>query len=151
MTRSKLAAGSTDHAGVVDQASRLYLAIARTGRSLRTSAEAPIGPGSFSTLWTITGQGQTRLSDLAETEGVSRPTMTRIIDALEQRGYVTRKPDPDDGRAQLVSATRRGRTLIADGRAVRVKALASRIEALPPDHAARVEEAIAILETLAQP
>jgi len=82
---------------------------------------------------------------------VTRPTMTRIIDALEQRGYVTRHPDPDDGRAQLVAATRRGRALITEGRAIRVKALASRIQTLPPEQAALIDQTIMLLESLAQP
>ena len=142
---------AAEHAAVVDQANRLYLALARTGRSLRTTSEAPIGPGAFSTLWTITGSGPTRLSDLAHAEGVTRPTMTRIVDALEQRGYVTRRPDPDDGRAQLVVATRRGRALISQGRAIRVKALASRIETLPPEQASLIDSTITLLESLAQP
>ena len=150
MARTTLAQSAAEHAAVVDQANRLYLALARTGRSLRTTSETPIGPGAFSTLWTITGQGPTRLTDLAAAEGVTRPTMTRIIDALEQRGYVTRQPDPDDGRAQLVAATRRGRALIAEGRAIRVKALASRIETLPPEQAADIDQTISILEALAQ-
>jgi DNA-binding MarR family transcriptional regulator len=141
---------AAEHAAVVDQANRLYLALARTGRSLRTTSEAPIGPGSFSTLWTITASGPTRLSDLARAEGVTRPTMTRIVDALEQRGYVTRQPDPGDGRAQLVVATRRGRALISQGRAIRVKALAARIETLPPEQAALIEATITLLESLAE-
>jgi DNA-binding MarR family transcriptional regulator len=151
MARPTLVQSAGERATVVDQANRLYLALARTGRSLRTTSEAPIGPGAFSTLWTITGQGPSRLTELAATEGVTRPTMTRIIDALEQRGYVTRKPDPDDGRAHLVAATRRGRALIAEGRAVRVKALALRLETLPAEHAARIDQTIAILEALARP
>jgi DNA-binding MarR family transcriptional regulator len=142
---------AAEHAAVVDQANRLYLALARTGRSLRTTSEAPIGPGAFSTLWTITASGPTRLTHLAEVEGVTRPTMTRIIDSLEQRGYVTRQSDPDDGRAQLVAATRRGRALINEGKAIRVKALASRVEKLPPDQAALIDQTITLLESLAQP
>jgi DNA-binding MarR family transcriptional regulator len=136
---------------ILDQANLLYLALARTGRSLRTTSETPIGPGAFSTLWTIIASGPTRLGDLAQVEGVTRPTMTRIIDALEQRGYVTRQPDPDDRRAQLVVATRSGRSLISQGRAIRVKALASRIETLPPEQAALIDATITLLESLAQP
>jgi DNA-binding MarR family transcriptional regulator len=145
------ARASAPRSSAVDYANRLYLALARTGRSLRETNAAPIGPGAFSTLWTITAQGPARLTDLAEAEGVTRPTMTRIIDALDERGYVTRQPDPDDGRAQLVTATRRGRTLIAEGRAVRVKTLASRIEKLPAEQVADLDTTIAILEALGQP
>jgi DNA-binding MarR family transcriptional regulator len=134
----------------VDQANRLYLALARTGRSLRETSEAPIGPGAFSTLWTIAARGPTRLTDLAAAEGVTRPTMTRIIDSLDQRGYVTREPDPDDGRAQLVTVTRRGRALIDEGKAVRVKVLAARIAQLPPGQAKDLDRTIAVIEALGQ-
>jgi mRNA-degrading endonuclease toxin of MazEF toxin-antitoxin module len=50
-----------------------------------------------------------------------------------------------------VAATRRGRALITEGRAIRVKALASRLETLPPDQAALIDKTITLLEILAQP
>jgi DNA-binding MarR family transcriptional regulator len=139
-----------DRGTTVDQANRLYLAMARAGRSLRATSSSPIGTGSYSALWSLTAKGPMRLSDLADVESVTRPTMTRIVAALEQRGYVDREPDPVDGRAQLVAASRAGKALVARGSADRVKALTGRIEALSPEEAARIEETIALLETLAK-
>ena len=49
-----------------------------------------------------------RLTELAERAGVTKPSMGEIIDVLEQRGYVERVPDPTDGRAILVRRTPRG-------------------------------------------
>jgi len=150
MGRASTPVVPADAATTVDQANRLYLAMARAGRSLRATSSSPIGTGSYSALWSLTTKGPMRLSDLATVESVTRPTMTRIVAALEQRGYVDREPDPADGRAQLVAASRAGRALVARGSADRVKALTARIEALSPEQAALVEETIALLETLAK-
>ena len=49
-----------------------------------------------------------RLTELAERVGVTKQSMGEIIDALEQRGYVERVPDPTDGRAILIRRTELG-------------------------------------------
>jgi DNA-binding MarR family transcriptional regulator len=38
--------------------------------------------------------------------------MGELIDTLEQRGYVERRPDPLDGRARLVCLTTKGRQMV---------------------------------------
>lgn len=54
-----------------------------------------------------------RQKDLADRLGIEGPTLVRALDGLVARGLVRRVPDPDDGRAKLVSATREGRALLA--------------------------------------
>jgi DNA-binding MarR family transcriptional regulator len=54
------------------------------------------------------GDGETRATRLAERLGVSAPVLSRHIAELEEQGYVIRRQDPDDGRAQLVALTREG-------------------------------------------
>lgn len=49
-----------------------------------------------------------RLTELAERVGVTKQSLGEIIDALEQRGYVERVPDPTDGRAILIRRTEEG-------------------------------------------
>lgn len=46
-----------------------------------------------------------RGSELAESLGVHKSTASRAVATLERLGLVTRVPDPDDGRAQLLVAT----------------------------------------------
>jgi DNA-binding MarR family transcriptional regulator len=53
-------------------------------------------------------EGESRATDLAERLGVSAPVLSRHIAELEEQGYIIRRQDPDDGRAQLVALTRRG-------------------------------------------
>ena len=47
-------------------------------------------------------------AELAEAAGVTRATMTGLVDTLERDGYVTRQPDPTDRRMMAVRLTARG-------------------------------------------
>jgi DNA-binding MarR family transcriptional regulator len=55
----------------------------------------------------------TRLSTLADRAAMRWPSMVELIDELESKGYVKRKPDPDDRRAKLVVATQKGMDTIS--------------------------------------
>ena len=50
-------------------------------------------------------------SGLGERIGIDRNNVSLMVDALEQRGLVRRRVDPDDRRARQVSLTREGRGL----------------------------------------
>lgn len=54
------------------------------------------------------GEGETRATRLAERLGVSAPVLSRHIADLEEQGFVVRRQDPDDGRAQLVALSPAG-------------------------------------------
>ena len=53
-----------------------------------------------------------RMSDLAERVRGSPSRMTRRVEALEELGYVRRRPDPEDGRAVRAHITDRGNGLM---------------------------------------
>jgi DNA-binding MarR family transcriptional regulator len=53
-----------------------------------------------------------QVSDLAETFGVSVPSMSRAVDALVRAGLATRVEDPDDRRARRVEITAGGKQLV---------------------------------------
>ena len=48
------------------------------------------------------------VTELAEHLGFTRQAASQIVDELEQKGYVERRPHPDDARARLVVLTARG-------------------------------------------
>ena len=50
--------------------------------------------------------------ELAEAAGVSQPTITRALDALQRQGLVTRAASPEDRRCVLVELTAEGRELL---------------------------------------
>src|SRR5436305_11748425 len=52
--------------------------------------------------------GGSRLTELAERAQITKQSMGYLVDYLEQRGYLERRPDPSDRRAVLISLTDRG-------------------------------------------
>lgn len=52
-------------------------------------------------------------AELAERTGVTRATITGLVDTLERAGYVTRKPHPKDRRMMCVGLTKKGQKLLA--------------------------------------
>jgi len=128
---------------------RLYLALGRLTRAIRRdSSEALVGHGALSALATLISEGPQRAGGLAETEGVTAPAMTRILNSLEQLGYVDRRPDPADRRASVVAATARGKKLVTSGRAVRLRALEERLTALTEDERAALLDVLPVIEKL---
>jgi DNA-binding MarR family transcriptional regulator len=53
-----------------------------------------------------------QVSDLAETFGVSVPSMSRAVDVLVKARLATRVEDPDDRRARRVEITAKGKQLV---------------------------------------
>jgi DNA-binding MarR family transcriptional regulator len=66
-----------------------------------------IRPAHTSVFQHIDADG-TRLTDLAERAQLTKQSMGYLVDYLEQRGYVERKSDPSDRRANLIVLTKRG-------------------------------------------
>lgn len=50
----------------------------------------------------------TRLTELAQRANITPQAMGELVDDLELRGYVMRRPDPDDRRAKLITLTSTG-------------------------------------------
>jgi DNA-binding MarR family transcriptional regulator len=59
-------------------------------------------------------QEEARIGDLAAAAGVTPPTASRILDALERRDLVRRARSAHDRRAVAVSLTPAGRTVLRD-------------------------------------
>jgi DNA-binding MarR family transcriptional regulator len=62
--------------------------------------------------------GPLRMSDIARKLILSRGGTTKVIDRLEELGYVQRSPDPDDRRATIVDITAEGRRAMTAARTV---------------------------------
>ena len=135
-------------AAVLEVASRLRLAIARTARRLRQSAGTDLTAALTAALATVEGRGPLTPSELAEAEHVKRPTATRIVDRLQEQGLVTRTPEPHDGRSFLVGITPEGRALLRRLRTRKNAYLAKRLRELPPRDVAALERAAEVLERL---
>ena len=54
-----------------------------------------------------------RAADLAAALGISHASLSDTVSALDRKGLVRRRPDPDDGRARRVAATDAGKVMAA--------------------------------------
>jgi DNA-binding MarR family transcriptional regulator len=71
-----------------------------------------ITPGQSRALRVLHKHGDMRLNHLSEHLRIAPRSTTEVVDALEERGLVERRPDPTDRRATLVILTERAATLV---------------------------------------
>jgi DNA-binding MarR family transcriptional regulator len=57
------------------------------------------------------GLDRRRPSELADQLQITKQSVNDLLGHLESHGYLTREPDPDDGRARVVHLTEKGRQL----------------------------------------
>jgi DNA-binding MarR family transcriptional regulator len=57
--------------------------------------------------------GGIRLTELADRAQLSLAAASELVNDLVDLGYLTRRPDPADGRAKLIDLTKRGQSLMA--------------------------------------
>ena len=92
----------------------LRTVVGRLVRRLR--AGYAIAPHQFSVLATIERAGPQTASRLATLELVRPQTMAHTLRQLTEAGFVTRQPDPTDGRQTLVALSEAGRRSLEDQR-----------------------------------
>ena len=103
---------------------------------------------SLATLSTLNRTGPRRITDLAAIEGVTQPSMTVLVTALERGGLVARHSDPADGRVTLVALTAEGSRYLHSRRSAGTDALARLVDKLAPGEAAALAAAIPALQHL---
>jgi len=130
-------------------AARLAAAVGRINRRARSDS-ASLGYGIVSALASIQRHGPLRPGDLSRIEVVTKPTTTRILTELEQRGFIQREADPRDGRAFMVSATPEGIAAVEQARANRTGIVAGLIAELPEQDVAAIAAALDALERVAR-
>lgn len=141
-------ATAAPRASVPEVAAHLRLVVTRTARRLRTEASGGLGPSLGAALATVERWGPLTPSELAEREGIRRPSATRIVARLEEEGFVARERDPDDGRSFRVALTAAGVDHIRDVRSRKDAFLARRLETLSPEDRATLDRASDLLERL---
>ncbi|MCV2392702.1 MarR family transcriptional regulator [Actinotalea sp. M2MS4P-6] len=134
---------------VDDLAYRLAAALGQVNRRLRPM-HGDLSLGHFSALATLERWGTLRPSDLARSERVTPPVMTRIVALLEERGLVIREPSPEDARSILVEITDEGRRAVARVRTERSEIVAELLEVLSDGQRQALDDALGAVEALAR-
>ena len=88
-------------------------------------------------------------TDSMEASGVAAaallyaPSVTRILKELDERGLVSRRADPDDGRRTIVAITAKGRTLLAKTAAHTLEHLNAYAKAFGPKRLKALQQELA--------
>ena len=131
-------------------ASDLRIAVMRLARRLRTErASDTLTPSQLAVLATLTREGPMCPGDLASAERVQPPSMTRILNSLQQAGMVTKTRHPDDGRQVLYATTADAEGLVTRDRERRDNWLTQQLQELTPTEREKLEAAIPVLNRLA--
>ena len=79
-----------------------------------------------------------RLSELSDHLHIAPRSTTEVVDALESRDLVQRRPDPDDRRATLVEVTEHGVSVLDAIRGTEAERVFGRLSPADRAHLARI-------------
>jgi DNA-binding MarR family transcriptional regulator len=131
-----------------ETAARLRVVVARLARLLRQHSPGGLTPSQWSALVTVEGYGPLRIGDLAEREGVSAPTATRVVASLEELGLLSRASDPADRRTSYIALTDEAREKLEAARRMHTTELVQRLAQMPAEDVTRLVELMPVLESL---
>ena len=106
-----------------------FFSVARKLRETSQETLAPwdITPAHLRALRVLKRHGTMRLSELSDYLHIAPRSATEVVDALESRGLVQRRPDPGDRRATLAELTGHGGDVLEAVRAAAWGAEAGRV------------------------
>ncbi len=129
-------------------AEQLRRVIGSLVREVRSGAHTPSSAQS-ETLGFIDRHGPASITDMAVHRHVKHQSMRLVIAQLERQRLVTRAPDPDDARKQLIELTGQGREALERSRQQRSDWLARQIkEKTTAAQLQTLEAAVKVLEQL---
>jgi DNA-binding MarR family transcriptional regulator len=131
-------------AAVADELRQVVSALVRRLRA--ESAVSDLSHSEHSVLRRLHDFGPSTTAALARNELVRPQSMGATLSALEEQGFIVRRPDASDARCLTVSITERGVHVLAEGRAARQNWLARRVaEELDADEQRALLDALALV------
>jgi len=134
-----------------EAADRMHSAAIHLLRGLRIrDRESGIGPAQLSALSVLVFAGPKSLAELAQSEQVKPPTMSRIVAALVRAKLAHMATNKDDRRAVVIRPTPKGISLMQQARVRRVESLARAVAALHQSEVAVLRQAAYMMEELSR-
>jgi DNA-binding MarR family transcriptional regulator len=128
----------------------LLSVVARLNRLATQRTQLPLPWAQARLLSTIEDRGEARISDLAELDHCSQPTMTTQVRRLEDAGLVTRTADPGDARAVLIRITDKGVDVLAQARIDRAAVIDPLLGQLTSEERAALGTAVGVMRRMLQ-
>ncbi|MDP3984620.1 MAG: MarR family transcriptional regulator [Acidimicrobiia bacterium] len=129
-----------------NQAETVLVQWARRFRTVEP--ETGLTPERLELLSVLCWEGPMPANELAAALGVSAPAVTRMVNGLEESGYVRRSGEIIDGRLVVIRPTAAGRRAMEKGRANRIRAMAIKLRGRSERELAQLEHGLRILEEL---
>jgi DNA-binding MarR family transcriptional regulator len=134
---------------IAEQSTALRMATLRLARRLRAERVDPsLSDGQFAVLGWLNKQGPLTLTQLAERERVSAPSMNRTVNCLEETGYLVREADEADRRRTNIRLTDSGRDIVATTLKKRDAWLTTRLRELSKEDRAALARAAELMGDL---
>jgi len=131
-------------------ADRLRVSVGRLARRLRQQSLGGLTPSQSSVLANLDRRGPMTMTQIADQEGIAKPSATGIVGRLIDKGLVDKAIDPSDRRSSVIAINGAGSRLLDKRRKERTAFLTRRIESLDPDERDILERAVDILERMAE-
>jgi DNA-binding MarR family transcriptional regulator len=129
-------------------AAELLYMVARINRLATQRVQLKLPVAQARLLAAIEDQGTARISDLADLDHCSQPTMTTQVRKLEDAGLVSRATDPSDARAVLISITPQGVSKLAQVRAARSSVIDPYLNRLAESDRQTLADAVRVMRNL---
>ena len=136
-----------------DAAAELALALGLLVRRIRSAAPSE----SQELSWTqkavmvrLDAEGPATTAELARAEGVKPQSMGAAIAALEEMGFVERRPHPTDGRQVNIALTAKGARMRKDTRLAKRTWLAEAVAKLDPKEQKNLSALTALIKRLGE-
>jgi DNA-binding MarR family transcriptional regulator len=133
-----------DHA---ELATRFRFALFPLVRQLRQH-NVDLTASQASALATISRRGPMTVGELAKSEQVSSPMITKIAKGLEEEDLVTRTVDPADKRVTQLAITKNGERRLERSRSRKNAWLAKQLQHLSPSELEAIDAVIPVLERI---
>lgn len=109
--------------------------------SVESLARWEVSPSQSRALRVVARHGAIRLTELSEHLRIAPRSATEVVDYLQAKGLVERRPDPQDRRATLVAITEHGIEIgaaIRSAQGAETERLFDRLSATDRNHLARI-------------
>lgn len=137
-------------ATIAEQGAELRMATFRLSRRLRAQkADQGLSDAQFAVLGVLYRHDALTLTELAEQERVSAPSMNRTVNCLEESGYIERVADDLDRRKANITLTASGRDVVKATISQRDAWLTTRLRELSKDDRAVLARAAELMGGLA--
>jgi DNA-binding MarR family transcriptional regulator len=131
------------------EAARLFIevipAVMQTAASQMRRGEHPMPPAHFRTLMILAHADDLTLTDLAQKQHVSLPTMSNTISVMVEHGLVERLADENDRRRAELRLTAKGSAAVRAMRESVEQLLADRMSGLSAEDVKKLEDGLGVL------